>query len=65
MREFKCLWCVLGESGTDRTVCRTKEGSERKVPGVIRSLVNARNLQPEWVRVLYEALLVLGIRRVE
>ena len=42
--EFKYLGCVLDESGTDETECSRKVASGRRVPGAIRSLVNARSL---------------------
>ena len=38
--------------------CRRKVTSGRRVAGVIRSLVNARDLQIECARVLHETLLV-------
>ena len=52
--EFKYLGCVLDESGTDE--CSRKVVSMRKVVGAIRFLVNARSLQLEYVRVLYQSL---------
>ena len=52
--EFKCLGCVLDESGTERAEC-SREG----VAGAIRSLDNARDLQLDCARVLHETLLVL------
>ena len=45
--ELKYLGCVLDESGTDGAGCSRKVASERRVAGVIRSLVNARDLQLE------------------
>ena len=45
--EFKYLGCALDESGTDGTECSRKVASGRMVAGAIRSLVNARDLQPE------------------
>ena len=57
--EFKYLICVLEESGTDEAEFRWKVASGRRVAGAIRSLVNARSLQLEYVRVLHESLLVL------
>ena len=57
--EFKYLGCVLDESGTDGAECNRKVASGRRIAGVIRSLVNARDLQLEYVRVLQETLLVL------
>ena len=56
--EFKYLRCVLDESGRDNSDCRRKLVSGRRFAGAIRSLVNARNLQLECVRVLHETLLV-------
>ena len=54
---FKYLGCVLDESGTDGAECSRKAASERRVAVAIRSLVNARSLQFECARVLYEPLL--------
>ena len=54
----KYLGCVLDESGTDGAECNRKVVSGRRVVGAIRSLVNARDLQPECARVLHETLLV-------
>ena len=42
--EFKYLRCVLDKSGTDGVECSRKVVSRRRVAGVIRSLVNARDL---------------------
>ena len=56
--EFKYSGCVLDESGTDEAKCRRKMESGRRVPGAIRSLVNARSLQLECASFLYEILLV-------
>ena len=41
------IWSVLDESGTDGEDCSRKVVSRRRVAGVIRSLVNARDLQLE------------------
>ena len=38
------MGCSLDESGTDEAECSRKVVSERRVPGAIRSLVNARSL---------------------
>ena len=57
--EFKYLGFILDESGTDEAECSRKVVSERRVAGAIRSLVNAKSLQLECVRVLHESLLVL------
>ena len=51
--EFKYLGCVLDELGTDEPECCRKLVSERRIAGVIRSLVNARGLQHESARVLH------------
>ena len=51
-------WNVLEESGTDVAKCCRKVGSGRNVAGAIRSLVNARGLRIQYVRVLHETLLV-------
>ena len=51
--EFKCLGCVLDESGTDWAEC-----SGRRVAGAIGFLVNAGDLQLECAGVLHETLLV-------
>ena len=50
------IWGVLKKSGTE---CSRKIASGRKVAGAIRSLVNVRNLQIEYARVLHEILIVL------
>ena len=49
--EFKYLGCVLDKAGIDGTEC------SRKVANAIRSLVNARDLQIEYARILHETLL--------
>ena len=46
--EFKYSECVLHESGTDGAECNRKVTSRSRVASVIRSLVNARDLQLEW-----------------
>ena len=56
--EFKYLGCVLDKSGTDEAECSWKVASGRREAAAIRSLVNARNLQLEFARVLHETLLV-------
>ena len=33
--EFKYLWCVLDESGTDGAQCSRKEASRRRVAGAL------------------------------
>ena len=55
--ELKYLGCVLDESGTDRAECSRKIVSGSMIAGAIRSLVNARDLQLQWARVLHEILL--------
>ena len=52
--EFKYFGCVLDESGTVGVECNRKVASGRRVAGVIRSLVTARELQLECARVLHE-----------
>ena len=56
--EFKYLGYVLDESGTDGAQCSRKVASGRRVAGAITSLVNARDLQLEYARVLHVSLLV-------
>ena len=56
--EFKYLGGVLDESGTDGAECSRKRVSGRRVPGTIRSLVNARDLQLRCAKVLHETLLI-------
>ena len=56
--EFKYLGCALDESGTDGAEYNRKVVSRRMIAGAIRSLVNARDLQLEYVRVLHETLLI-------
>ena len=56
--KFKYLGCVLNESGTNEAECSRKVASGRRVAGVIRSLVNAGDLQLECDRVLHETLLL-------
>ena len=48
----------MDELVTYEAECHRKMGSGRRVVGAIRSLVNARSLQLECARVLYESLLV-------
>ena len=45
--EFKYLGCVLDESGTDGAECNRKMASGRRVAGVFRFQVNAKDLQLE------------------
>ena len=51
--KYKCLECVLDESGTNEAESRRKVTSRRRASGVIRSLVNVRHLQLECARVLH------------
>ena len=48
----------MDESGTDEAECSRKVASLRRVAGAIRSLVNSRDLQLEYARILHETLLV-------
>ena len=60
--EFKYLGCVLDESGTDGSECSRIVASVRRVAGAIRSLINAWDLQLEYVIlvvVLHETFIVL------
>ena len=56
--EFKYFRFVLDESSTDEAECRRKVTSGRTVASAFRSLVNARCLPRECVRVLHESLVV-------
>ena len=51
-------WDVFWTMSTDEANCSRKMESGRRVAGAIRSLVNARSLYHECVRVLHESLLV-------
>ena len=57
--EFKYLRCLY-ESGRDGTEC-SKMKSGRRVAGTIRSLVNARDLQLEYARLLHATLLMIAL----
>ena len=46
--KFKYLGCILDESSTEEAECR----SERRAAYAIKSLVNARDLQLEFARVV-------------
>ena len=46
------------ESGTDEAKCSREVANGRRVAGATRSLVDARDLQLMWARVLHETLLV-------
>ena len=48
----------MDASNTDEEECSRKVQSRRRVAVAIRSLVNARSLQVECIRVLHESLLV-------
>ena len=48
----------MNESGTNFAECGRRVGSGRKVEGAIGFLVNVRELQLEYERVLHEALLL-------
>ena len=48
----------MDESGKDGAECGRKVVSGRRVAGVIRSLVKAKDLQLECARVLHETLVV-------
>ena len=48
----------MDTSNTDEEECSRKVQSRRRVAVAIRSLVNARSLQVECIRVLHESLLV-------
>ena len=56
--ELKYLECILDKSGTDEAECSRKVASGRRLVGVIRFLVNARDLQYQWDRILHDTLLV-------
>ena len=45
---------VLNKSIADGVRCRRKVASKRNVVGAVRLLINARGLQLECARVLYE-----------
>ena len=49
---------VLVESGTDGAECNRMVASGRRVAGAIWSLVNARDLQLQYAKVLHETFLV-------
>ena len=56
--EFKYFGCVLEESGKYEVECSRKVESGSRVADATRSLVNAKSLHLESVRVLLESLLV-------
>ena len=59
--EFKYLGCVLGEAGTDGAESSRKVTSGKRVASAVRSLVNGRDLQFEYARLLHEKLLVSAL----
>ena len=54
MSQNLSTWDILDESGTDEAECSRKVENGRIVVSAIRSLINARSLQLECARVLYE-----------
>ena len=50
---------VLNKSGTDEAEFHRKVASGRRVAGIIRSLVNARDLQLQCAMVFHETLFLL------
>ena len=48
----------FGLLSTDGAECSRKVANGRRIAGAIRSLVNARDLQLDFARVLHETLLV-------
>ena len=55
--EFKYLKRDLDESGIDEAEYSRKAANGRKLAGAIRPLVNARDLQRKFARILHETLL--------
>ena len=55
---FKYLGCVLDEAGIDGAEYSRKVATGRRVANVISSLVNVRNFQLKFARLLHETLLV-------
>ena len=53
--EFKYLWCVLDESGTDGAEGSKKVASGKRVAVAISSLVNAIDLQLKLARLMYDS----------
>ena len=49
---------MLDDKGTDDAECGRKVSSGRKVAGAIKSLVNAKGLSLECMRVLHESMLI-------
>ena len=60
--KFKYLRYVLDKSGRNEAECSRKMASGRRIAGAIRFLVDARNLQLEWARLLHESLLLHVLR---
>ena len=56
--EIKYLGYVLDKSANNEAECSRKVVSGRRLAGAIRSLVNARSLQPQCARILHESLVV-------
>ena len=56
--EFKYLKSILKKLGIDGAQCSRKVVSGRRISDAIRSLVNARDFQIQYARVLHETLLV-------
>ena len=56
--EFKYLGYIYDKSGIDGAECSRKVASRSRVAGVIRSLVNAKDLQIKCARVLHETSLL-------
>ena len=52
---------MYNESGTYEAECSRKVASGRRIADAIRSLVNARSLQLECVRILHGSLLVVPV----
>ena len=48
----------MDESGTDEAACQRKVACGKRVADAIRSLFNAKDMQHQCARVLYETLLV-------
>ena len=56
--DIKWLGLLLEESGTDGVECYRKLGSERRAVGIIRSLVLAKCLRLECIRILHKVFLL-------
>ena len=55
--DFEYFGCVLDESGTNGAECSRKVASGKTVACAIRSLVNVRDLQFQYAKVLHATLL--------